>query len=114
MISTAFGNYHIAPEFEALPIQIYCYPYHIAPELEALPIQIYCYPTIDRQTGSLITANNLRVDTAVQSLYDYILQRGTIVSLTSYNEELLAQGIPSDKICIDSYLVCTAVSRSLY
>ena len=48
--------------------------------------QIYVYPTLDATTGELVTADNLKVDPAVQLLYNYILQRGTLISIKEYNE----------------------------
>ena len=51
-----------------------------------LPVtQIYVYPTLDATTGELVTAQNLTVDPAVQLLYNYILQRGTLIPIENYN-----------------------------
>ena len=53
--------------------------------------QIYVYPTLDAATGELVTADNLKVDPAVQLLYNYILERGTLISIKEYNEWVLNQ-----------------------
>jgi len=55
-------------------------------------LKLYIYPTLDPKTGTLIHADNLKVEPAVQLLYDYILKRGAIVPITTYDESLLSAG----------------------
>ncbi|KAK9811197.1 hypothetical protein WJX73_009463 [Symbiochloris irregularis] len=55
-------------------------------------LKIYVYPTLDEKTGQLITAKNCKVEPSVQLLYDYILSRGTIVSINDFDERLLRHG----------------------
>lgn len=54
-------------------------------------LKLYVYPTLDEQTGRLITAETLQVEPKVQKLYDYIRERGTILPINDYNEDLLSQ-----------------------
>jgi hypothetical protein len=62
------------------------------------PQKLYVYPTLDKSTGRLVTARDLRVDPSVQLLYDYILQRGTIVPIEGYDAELLKHGDVSKRV----------------
>lgn len=56
-------------------------------------LKVYVYPTIDPKTGMLVTASDMKVeDPGVQKLYDYILERGTIVPVEHYDRELLRHG----------------------
>ncbi|CAD7696943.1 unnamed protein product [Ostreobium quekettii] len=61
-------------------------------------LKLYMYPTVDTAAGKLITANNLKVESEVQLLYDYILKRGTIVPITMYDESLLSHGDVSKRV----------------
>lgn len=54
-------------------------------------LKLYVYPTLDEQTGKLITAETLQVEPKVQKLYDYIRERGTILPINDYSQELLSQ-----------------------
>mmetsp|Transcript_9458 Transcript_9458/g.34696 ORF Transcript_9458/g.34696 Transcript_9458/m.34696 type:complete len:597 (-) Transcript_9458:169-1959(-) len=52
-------------------------------------IKLYVYPTVDPETDTVIAANDLKVDPEVQLLYDFLLQRGAIVAIDNYDEEVL-------------------------
>lgn len=67
--------------------------------------QIYVYPTLDATTGELVTAQNLTVDPAVQLLYNYILQRGTLIPIENYNRFALAYDALSG--CLDDAVGAT-------
>lgn len=56
------------------------------------------YPTLDKSTGRLLTAHDVKIDPTVQLLYDYILQRGTIVPIEGYDAELLKYGDVSKRV----------------
>jgi len=43
-----------------------------------------------------VTAQNLTVDPAVQLLYNYILQRGTLIPIENYNRWALTDDAVSD------------------
>lgn len=74
--------------------------------------QIYVYPTLDATTGELVTAQNLTVDPAVQLLYNYILQRGTIIPIENYNRCALAYDALSG--CLDDAVGATLCGATTY
>lgn len=49
-------------------------------------LKLYVYPTQDPATGSIITANNLRVAPHLQHLYAYLLENHSIQAIKDYNE----------------------------
>jgi hypothetical protein len=49
-------------------------------------LKLYVYPTQDPTTGSIITANNLRVAPHLQHLYAYLLENHSIQAIKDYNE----------------------------
>jgi hypothetical protein len=50
---------------------------------------LYAYPLLDRNTGSLITAGNLRVAPKLRHLYAYLLENRLIESIRDYDERCL-------------------------
>lgn len=61
-------------------------------------VQLFVYPTLDPKTGELVTADNLKVDPESQKLYEFILERGTIVPVKNFNAELLQHGDVSKRV----------------
>ena len=61
-------------------------------------VQLFVYPTLDPATGELVTADNLKVDPQSQKLYEFILERGTIVPVTAFDRELLQHGDVSKRV----------------
>jgi uncharacterized membrane protein YgcG len=61
-------------------------------------VQLFVYPTLDPRTGELVTADNLKVDPESQKLYEFILERGTIVPVKNFNAELLQHGDVSKRV----------------
>jgi len=61
-------------------------------------VQLFVYPTLDPATGELVTAANLRVDPGAQKLYEFILERGTIVPVSNFDRELLQHGDVSKRV----------------
>ncbi|KAK9815358.1 hypothetical protein WJX72_002256 [[Myrmecia] bisecta] len=61
-------------------------------------LKIYVYPTLDPATGEIRSAHDLKVEPQVQKLYDYILDRGTIIPIVSYKRELLMHGDVSRRV----------------
>jgi hypothetical protein len=49
-------------------------------------LKLYVYPSQDQATGSIITANNLRVAPHLQHLYAYLLENHFIQAIKDYNE----------------------------
>lgn len=49
-------------------------------------LKLYVYPLQDSATGSIITANNLRVAPHLQHLYAYLLENHYIQAIKDYNE----------------------------
>ncbi len=49
-------------------------------------LKLYVYPSQDKSTGSIITANNLRVAPHLQHLYAYLLENHFIQAIKDYNE----------------------------
>jgi hypothetical protein len=52
-------------------------------------LKFYAYPFLDPQTGSLITAGNLRVAPHLRHLYAYLVENRLIESLRDYDEKHL-------------------------
>jgi hypothetical protein len=52
-------------------------------------LKLYVYPFQDPATGSIITANNLRVEPHLQHLYAYLIENHFIQSIKGYNEVCL-------------------------
>ena len=52
-------------------------------------LKIYAYPMLDAETGSLITAGNLRVAPNLRHLYDYLLENRLIESLRDFDQQCL-------------------------
>ena len=52
-------------------------------------LKLYVYPCRDSATGSLITAENLRVAPNLRHLYDYMLENLYIQGILDFNEECL-------------------------
>jgi len=52
-------------------------------------LKIYAYPTMDPGSDSIVTADTLKVDPEVQLLYDFLLQRGTIMPVTDFDADIL-------------------------
>jgi hypothetical protein len=61
-------------------------------------VQLFVYPTLDPKTGELVTAANLKVDPQAQKLYEFILERGTIVPVAAFDRELLQHGDVSKRV----------------
>lgn len=53
-------------------------------------LRIFCYPMEDRDSEQLITSENLHVHNDLTKLYEYLRDRGDIVSLDNYNTECLS------------------------
>lgn len=75
-------------------------------------LRIYVYPTVDATTGKLQTAGDLKVSPKVQKLFEYILDRRTIVAISSYNRELLMHSDVS-KVVTESIRAGTTTWESL-
>ncbi|EMI16431.1 hypothetical protein RMSM_06648 [Rhodopirellula maiorica SM1] len=52
-------------------------------------LKIYCYPLLDPQTGQLVTCENLEVKPELSKLYHYLLDRGEINAVESYDPDCL-------------------------
>lgn len=48
-------------------------------------LKLYIYPFLDKASEELITVDNLRVQSSTHKLYEYLVQKGNIVPLDSYN-----------------------------
>jgi hypothetical protein len=53
-------------------------------------LKFYAYPLFDKETGSLITAGNLRVAPHLRHLYAYLVENRLIESIRDYDEQCLA------------------------
>ncbi|KAK3262174.1 hypothetical protein CYMTET_28956 [Cymbomonas tetramitiformis] len=51
-------------------------------------LKLYVYPTVAAD-GSLITASNLELDPAVQPLYEFMYNSGSIIAMEDFDEEAL-------------------------
>ncbi|GMH43715.1 hypothetical protein BSKO_11637 [Bryopsis sp. KO-2023] len=61
-------------------------------------LKLYVYPTLDPATGKLITARDIKVDPSVQTLFDYIYQKGAVVPIAGYDQSLLTFGDVSTRV----------------
>jgi hypothetical protein len=52
-------------------------------------VRVYVYPTRDRKTGELVTADSYRPEGQLALLYQFLLERGAIVPLRHYREDVL-------------------------
>lgn len=52
-------------------------------------LTVIVYPYIDRQTGELLTVQNLRFSESIQPLYEYAVKNGRIVDVDSHSMECL-------------------------
>ncbi|MEW4455443.1 TonB-dependent receptor [Bremerella sp. JC817] len=52
-------------------------------------LKIYCYPLLDRDTGELMTCENLEIKPELKKLYGYLLERGGINNLDNYDPDCL-------------------------
>jgi hypothetical protein len=52
-------------------------------------LKLYIYPLLDSATGNLTTIHNLNVDRATKKLYEYLVDKGNIEQLDSFNPEHL-------------------------
>ncbi len=48
-------------------------------------LKLYIYPLLDRQTGQLTTIHNLNVEVGTKKLYEYLVEKGNIEALDSYD-----------------------------
>src|SRR5262249_53995299 len=53
-------------------------------------LKMYAYPLLDRASGSLITAGNLRVAPHLRHLYAYLVENRLIESIRDYDEKCLS------------------------
>ena len=53
-------------------------------------LKVYAYPLLDRGSGSLITAGNLRVAPHLRHLYAYLVENRLIESIRDYDERCLS------------------------
>lgn len=52
-------------------------------------LKLYIYPLLDRATGQLATVENLKIAPEIRSLYQYLVQKGCIEQLDSYDPQHL-------------------------
>jgi hypothetical protein len=52
-------------------------------------LKIFCYPMKDRQTGEIVTSDNLQFSPELQQLYGYLTSRGDIISLDNFDASCL-------------------------
>jgi hypothetical protein len=52
-------------------------------------LKLYVYPTIDKKTGEIVTATQLKVAPNLQSLFQYLIDNQFIAEVTGYNPEYL-------------------------
>jgi hypothetical protein len=52
-------------------------------------LKLYAYPSLDAETGSLITASNLRVAPHLRHLYDYLVENRLIECIRDYDQACL-------------------------
>ncbi len=58
-------------------------------KLFAGDMKIYLYPYYDKESGELLTSNNLKVDASEKELYKYFKNNKRIIDITDYQEENL-------------------------
>jgi hypothetical protein len=64
--------------------------------LFAQNLRVYLYPSLDKETGKLITTENLPIDPSIASLYRYLLENKKVVDVTDVKTEWLT--INSDDV----------------
>ena len=52
-------------------------------------LKLYIYPLLNRESGELTTIHNLNVDPSTRKLYDYLVDKGNIEALDSFDPEHL-------------------------
>lgn len=52
-------------------------------------LKIYIYPLMNRETGELTTVDNLKIAPEIRNLYEYLVNRGCIEQLDSYDPQHL-------------------------
>ncbi len=52
-------------------------------------LKLFVYPMQNLQTGEIITVDDMKVDTVLQPLFDYLAGRGSFVGLDNYQPEYL-------------------------
>jgi hypothetical protein len=52
-------------------------------------LRLYIYPLLDKDSGKLVTVQNLEVAPALRKLYGYLVDRGHIVQLDNVNRDYL-------------------------
>lgn len=52
-------------------------------------LKLYVYPTIDKKTGEIVTATQLKVALNLQSLFQYLIDNQFIAEITDYHPEYL-------------------------
>ena len=53
-------------------------------------LKVFAYPLLDRKTGALVTAGNLRVSPELRHLYAYLLENQLVLGLRDVDEQCLA------------------------
>jgi len=59
-------------------------------------VQIYVYPGLDPQTGERVELDGLELSAEVHTLFQYLLERGSVQGLEGLPDEMLSVG--SDQI----------------
>ncbi len=52
-------------------------------------LKVYLYPIIDKETGDLITSENVKVHPRMKELYKFFKYNGKIVDIANYNPDIL-------------------------
>ena len=52
-------------------------------------LKLYCYPLKDQESGELTTSDNLVVEPELQPLYEYLRDRGDVLSLEDFDPDCL-------------------------
>jgi len=52
-------------------------------------LKVYVYPTVDRETGEILTATQLKVAPNLQSLFQYLIDNRFIAEITDFHPEYL-------------------------
>ncbi|MDP1561155.1 MAG: TonB-dependent receptor, partial [Pirellulaceae bacterium] len=52
-------------------------------------LKLYIYPLLNRTTGQMTTVQNLHVEPGTKKLYEYLVDRGNIEALDSFDPEHL-------------------------
>lgn len=53
-------------------------------------LQLYIYPLLDRSNGELVNVHNLKVAPELRKLYEYLIEKGCISALETFNPKHLA------------------------